>query len=63
MHDKLTFLKVTWATSATILVTLFLIAIVIIEEPPAFIGFFFGFLSGADWILLLVLFRDYWEGY
>lgn len=42
------------------LVTAFLTAIVISYEPPAFFGFVFGTLSGALWMSLFVLTRDYW---
>ena len=46
---------------ATIIVTAFLFWIVIMFEPPAFIGYGFGFLSGANWILLAGLYLRYWE--
>ena len=48
-------------TVAAVIVTAFLTWIVIMFEPPAFIGYGFGMLSGAVWILLMVLYWRYWE--
>ena len=47
---------------ATLLTTAFLTWIVMSHEPPAFIGYVFGMFSGALWISLYVLARDYYEG-
>ena len=59
MLNNLTAPKLFALTVATIAVTAFLTGIVIVFEPPAFIGYGFGFLSGANWLLLLVIYIRY----
>ena len=47
---------------ATIIATVLLAGTVIVDEPPAFIAFGFGFLNGANWIGLIKIAMDFWEG-
>lgn len=47
---------------AIVLTTAFMAWLVISYEPPAFMGYVFGAFSGALWISLYMLFRDYYEG-
>lgn len=58
---KLTAARLFVLSAMTILATLINVALVILSEPPAFMGYFFGALNGANWILLLVLYAHYWE--
>lgn len=48
---------------AIVLTTAFMTWLVISYEPPAFMGYVFGAFSGALWISLYVLIRDYYEGH
>ena len=59
MLNNLTAPKLFALTIATVMATAFLVWIVIMFEPPAFFGYGFGFLSGANWLLLLVLYVRY----
>lgn len=61
MIEHLTVVKLFALTVATVFVTFLLVGAVVFFEPPAFIGFGFGVLVGANWILLLVLYVRYWE--
>lgn len=62
MLKSLTFRGLLVLTTAIAMVTGFLTWIVIDFEPPAFVGYVFGAFSGALWISLYVLIRDYYEG-
>ena len=46
---------------ATVVMTLLLVGTVVFFEPPAFLGYAFGFLNGANWLALFVLYMRYWE--
>lgn len=61
MFEHLTVVKLFALSVATVVATLLLVGSVVFFEPPAFIGFGFGVLVGANWILLLVLYVRYWE--
>lgn len=61
MISNLTAAKMLFFTVGTILATLLLVGAVVFYEPPAFIGFFFGSIAGANWILLLGLYLQYME--
>lgn len=61
MLENLTAVKLFALTVATVVATLLLVGSVVFFEPPAFFGFAFGFLLGASWIGLIVLYARYWE--
>lgn len=61
MFEHLTVVKLFALTAATVIATLLLVGSVVFFEPPAFLGFAFGFLLGASWIGLLTLYLRYWE--
>lgn len=61
MLENLTVVKLFALTVATVVATLLLVGSVVFFEPPAFFGFAFGFLLGASWIGLIVLYARYWE--
>ena len=48
-------------TVSVAVVSIFFVWVVINFEPPAFIGYFFGALCGAQWGLLVAAFARYWE--
>lgn len=58
---KVTAPKIIFFTVATTLLVVGFVGLVTFEEPPAFMGYLFGFLNGANVMLLLVIARDYWE--
>ena len=58
---KITAPKIIFFTVATTLLVVGFVGLVTFEEPPAFMGYVFGFLNGANVMLLLVIIRDYWE--
>ena len=61
MFKTLSATKMFALTVATIVVTAFTFAIIVLYEPPAFIGYFFGVFAGANVICWLWLFCYYLE--
>lgn len=59
MSTNLTATKLLGLTLAVIASTVFLLGIVIFEDPPGFFGYFFGFLNGAAWICWLWIFLNW----
>ena len=59
---KVTAPKLIFFTIATTLLVIGFVGLVTFNEPPAFFSYVFGFLNGANVMLLLVIIRDYWEG-
>ena len=53
--------KILALTLASLAVVALLAWIVIMFEPPAFIGYFLGILNGANIMLLLVVYLNYLE--
>ena len=63
MLKTLTFRGLLVLTTAIAMVTGFLTWIVIDFEPPAFMGYVFGALSGALWMSIVIVAHDYWDGH
>ena len=59
MFTKLTAFKLFGLTIAVILSTVFLLGIVILENPPGFFGYVFGALNGAAWVCWLWIFLNW----
>ena len=59
MSTNLTATKLFGLTLAVIASTVFLLGIVIFEDPPGFFGYFFGFLNGAAWVCWLWIFLNW----
>lgn len=55
MFKTLSATKMLALTVATLLVTAFIFGIIVMYEPPAFMGYFFGTFTGANWICWLWL--------
>lgn len=58
---KVTAPKIVFFATITIVLVVGFVGLVVFEEPPAFMGYVFGFLNGANVMLLLVIIRDYYE--
>lgn len=61
MLEHLTAVKLFALTVATVFATLLLFGIIIVLDPPAFFGYVFGAINGANWFGLIVLYARYWE--
>lgn len=62
MLKTLTFRGLLVLTTVIAMVTGFLAWIVIDFEPPAFVGYVFGALSGALWMSIVIIAHDDWDG-
>lgn len=58
---KVTAPKLIFLSVITAALVIGFVGLVTFEEPPAFMGYVFGFLNGANVMLLFVIARDYWE--
>lgn len=58
---KVTAPKIIFLSIITVALIIGFIGLIVFEEPHAFFGYVFGFLNGANVMLLLVIARDYWE--
>jgi len=59
--SKLTFTRLICYTIAVIGASIFAFGVVVVQELPSFMGFFFGFLIGGAWVALLWLYCDWFE--
>jgi len=59
MFTNLNGAKIFGLATAVILSTVFLLGIIIIEDPPSFFGYVFGFLNGAAWVCWLWIFLNW----
>lgn len=57
---KVTAPKIIFLSIITAALVIGFVGLVVFEEPPAFFSYVFGFLNGANVMLLLVIARDYW---
>ena len=61
MFGSLSVPKLILITLVSFLATLFTFGIAVVEEPPAFVAYFFGVTAGANWAFLFFLFVLYWK--